>query len=585
VPRIRPTATEVETWLRERFAQELGCAPHDVDPTLEFSAFGFDSLKALSLAGALEDWLGVPVSPTLAWDYPSIERLAQHIAGESTTVDANGAPSLAPAEPLALVGISCRFAGAEDVEAFLRLLQFGGDGIRETPPDRWNVDELYDPKPEAPGKTTTRWGGYLTNVDQFDAAFFGITPREAQRMDPQQRLLVETAWHAFEDAGYSRSRFAGSNTGVFIGIGGYDYPTLQGHYHDYLDRIDAYTGTGNTHSIAANRLSYLFDLHGPSLATDTACSSGLLALHLACQSLRNHECDMALAGAVNLILSPEVTIAFSKANMLSPDGRCKSFDDDANGYVRGEGCAILVVKRLMDALRDGDRVLAVIRGSATNQDGRTSGITAPSGPAQQACVRSALRQAGITPQQLGYVEAHGTGTPLGDPIEINALGELLGSSAPGQPPCYFGSVKANIGHTETVSGIAGVIKVALMMQHRTLFPQAHFQKLNRHIQLDGTRLALSDQLRPWPAIDGKRFAGVSSFGFGGTNVHVVLEEFAPHAVARAPVPSPPSAGERVRVRGPIEVGRSDQEERGAKTDPSASPSDAIVLPSSSTPSP
>ena len=521
------TAAQIENWLTHRLSQELQCDRHEVDPALEFSAFGIDSLRAVRLAGELEEWLGQPVAPTLVWDYPTIEQVARFLAGEDEARFPESSKTLPPAEPLALIGVSCRFAGAEDLEAFLQLLMSAGDGICETPPDRWNVDELYDPRPEVPGKTTTRWGGFLNRVDEFDPAFFGITPREAQRMDPQQRLLVEAAWHAFEHAGYNRGRFSGSRTGVFIGIGGYDYSTLQSQYPNYRQGIDAYTGTGNTHSIAANRLSYLFDLHGPSLACDTACSSGLLALHLACQALRNRECDMALAGAVNLILTPEVTISFSKANMLSPNGRCQSFDDSADGYVRGEGCAVLVVKRLAEAIRDQDRVLAVFRGTAANQDGRTSGITAPSGPAQQACIWQALQQSGITPDQLGYVEAHGTGTPLGDPIEINSLNELLGPAAADRPPCYFGSVKANIGHTETVSGLAGVVKAALMMQHRTLFPQLHFRKLNRHITLDGGRLALSDRLQPWLETDGERFAGVSSFGFGGTNVHVVMQDFAP----------------------------------------------------------
>jgi phthiocerol/phenolphthiocerol synthesis type-I polyketide synthase C len=534
-PMRRVSAREIEAWLQRVLADELGCAPQEVDPTAELSRFGIDSLRAVRLAAALGEWLGTELSPTLAWDYPTIERLGEYLSGgEPQFAGAGDDRAVAPVEPLALVGMSCRFAGADSLEAFLRLLQFGGDGVIETPPDRWNVDELYDPRPEAPGKTTTRWGGFLPRVDDFDAAFFGITPREAKRMDPQQRLLIETAWEAFEHAGYSRRRFAGTNTGVFIGIGGYDYSTIQCQYDHHLSGIDAYTGTGNTHSIAANRLSYLFDLRGPSLACDTACSSGLLALHLASQAIRNHECDQALAGAVNLILSPEVTIAFSKANMLSPDGRCKSFDEAANGYVRGEGCAILVVKRLRDAVRDGDRILAVLRGSAANQDGRTSGITAPSGPAQQTCIRRALRSAGLAPDDVGYIEAHGTATPLGDPIEINALGEVLAAATADAPPCYFGSAKANIGHTETVSGLAGAIKVALMMQHRELFPQIHFQTPNPHLRLEGSRLQIARDRQPWPAIRGRRVAGVSSFGFGGTNVHVVMEEFVVEAAIVAP---------------------------------------------------
>ncbi len=385
---------------------------------------------------------------------------------------------------------------------------------------------MYDPLGETPGKMSVRWGGFVDDVDQFDPTFFGISPREASRMDPQQRLLLEVAWESFEHAGLAVDKMAGSRTGVFIGIGGTDYSKIPAHFEDYLERIDAHVGTGNALSIAANRISYIFDLRGPSFAVDTACSSALVALHSAVQSLRNHESEMALAGGVNLILSPEVTIAFSKARMLSSDGRCRPFDADANGYVRGEGCGIVLLKRLTDAVRDGDTVLAVVRGAAVNQDGRTSGITAPNSQSQQEVIRAALAQGGLTPEQVSYIEAHGTGTPLGDPIEFQSLTQVFAQRNSSDQPVHVTSVKANVGHTETVSGMAGLIKVVLMMQRGEIYPQVHFQGLNPNIKLDGTRLRIPTERTAWTS-DGPRVAGVSSFGFGGTNAHVVLEEAGP----------------------------------------------------------
>lgn len=453
-------------------------------------------------------------------------------------------------EPLAVIGMACRFPGAEDLPSYLRLLQDGTDAVVEVPPDRWDVSQLHDPDGSRPGKTVTRWGGFLPNIDLFNAQLFGITPREANRMDPQQRLLAEVCWEAFEQAGLAQEHLVGSRTGVYVGIGGSDYSTLQLHIDDHLEQIDAYTGTGNAHSIAANRLSYLFDLRGPSLAVDTACSSSLVALHLACQSLRSDECEMAVVGGVNVMLTPEVTIAFSQAHMLSPDGRCKPFDVSANGYVRGEGCGVVIVKRLADAERDGDRVLAVIRGTAVNQDGRTTGIAAPSASAQQAVVRAALADAGVTCDQLSYVEAHGTGTPLGDPIEVNALRNVLGRRPSDADPCYFGSVKSNIGHLETASGIASLIKVVLMLEHREIYRQLHLRQLNPELSLDGSSLRVATEHRPWLPIDGRRLAGVNSFGFGGTNVHVVVEEC--HPLAAVPTHDRPSPDGAPAVVDPIE---------------------------------
>ncbi|MBV8882509.1 MAG: polyketide synthase, partial [Chroococcidiopsidaceae cyanobacterium CP_BM_RX_35] len=321
-------------------------------------------------------------------------------------------------EPVAIIGIGCRFPKAQNPDSFWQLLRKGVDAITEVPSDRWDIDAFYEPQPATPGKMNTRWGGFLEQVDQFDPSFFGISPREAEHMDPQQRLMLEVAWEALENAGIAPGTLAGSQTGVFIGITNADYHKLI--YKD-SSQISQYSATGTTPCIAANRLSYVLNLRGPSMVIDTACSSSLVAVHLACQSLRNRESNLCLAGGVNLMLSPEPTISCSQAQMMAADGRCKTFDANANGFVRGEGCGVIVLKRLEDALQDGDHILALIRGSAVNQDGTTNGLTAPNGPSQQAVMRQALAQAGVTPAQISYVEAHGTGTSLGDPIEVKSL--------------------------------------------------------------------------------------------------------------------------------------------------------------------
>jgi myxalamid-type polyketide synthase MxaE and MxaD len=440
------------------------------------------------------------------------------------------------AEPIAIVGIGCRFPGrVQDPAALWTLLMSGVDAITEVPVDRWDAGNLYDPDPLVAGKASSRWGGFLDDVDGFDAPFFGISPREAARMDPQQRLLLEVAWDALEDAGLSVAALAGRAAGVFVGVHSHssDYWNLQAR-----DRasLDAYAGTGTSHSVLAGRLSYLLDLRGPSMAIDTACSSSLVAVHLACQALRAGECGLALAAGVNVILSPEFTVAASRMQMLAADGRCKAFDARADGFVRGEGCGVVVLKRLADALAAGDPVRAVIRGSGVNQDGRTNGLTAPNGQAQATLIRGVLASAGVTGAEIGYVEAHGTGTPLGDPIEIEALAAALGPREAGSP-CHVGSVKANVGHLEGAAGIAGLIKATLVLQHGAIPPQVHFHRLNPHISLEGTPLAIAGEGRAWPAGAGPRRAGVSSFGWSGTNAHVVLEE-APSRPAAAPDDEP-----------------------------------------------
>jgi acyl transferase domain-containing protein/nucleoside-diphosphate-sugar epimerase len=430
--------------------------------------------------------------------------------------------ALLRADPIAIIGMGCRLpGGAADPQTFWQLLHDGIDAVREVPPARWDVEALYDPDPSAPGKTATKWGGFLDAIDGFDAAFFGILPREAERMDPQQRLFLEVAIEALDHAGLPRERLAGSRTGAFVASYYNEYAQLQ--YND-PQRIDARTLTGTVHSVLVNRLSYLLDLRGPSISIDTACSSSLVAIHLACQSLRTGECDVALAGGVSLMVSEAQMISLSKVGFMAPDGRCKTFDAKADGFGRGEGCGVLVLKRLADAVADGDRVLAVVRGSAVNQDGRSTVLAAPNGLAQQALIREALANAQVDAADVGYIEAHGTGTALGDPIEVEALAATVGAPADGAPTCWIGAAKANIAHLEAAAGVTGVIKSVLVLQHGAIPPQVHFHALNPHISLAGTRLAVPTRLTPWPAGTKPRTVGTSGFGVGGTNAHVVLQE-------------------------------------------------------------
>jgi len=424
-------------------------------------------------------------------------------------------------EAIAIIGIGCRFPGADDPEAFWHLLENGVDAITEVPSSRWDIDSLYDSKPSTAGKMNTRFGGFLKQVDQFDSSFFRISPRETERMDPQQRLILEVAWEALENAGIAPSTITGSQTGVFMGISSYDYGILLSREFSH---VNAYNGTGNAFSIAANRLSYFLNLHGPSLTIDTACSSSLVAVHLACKSLQQKESELCLVGGVNLILSPYLTLIFSQAQMMSNDGRCKTFDAQADGYVRGEGCGVVVLKRLEDALRDKDRILAVIRGTAVNQDGLTNGLTAPNGISQQAVIQKALENAEVKANQISYIEAHGTGTALGDPIEVRSLKALLMKNRRPDQPCWLGSVKTNIGHLEAAAGIAGLIKVVLSLQKEAIPPHLHFEKLNPYIKIANTPLSIPATLQKWPRGKERRLAGVSSFGFGGTNCHIILEE-------------------------------------------------------------
>jgi acyl transferase domain-containing protein/aryl carrier-like protein len=425
---------------------------------------------------------------------------------------------------IAIIGIGCRFpGGANSPEAFWELQRNGVDAITEVPADRWDSKAFYHPDSGRPGKINSRWGGFIERIDHFDARFFGISPREAARMDPQQRMLLEVAWEALEDGGQTLERLAGTGVGVFIGVSTMDYQEITRCVSD-REYIDAHTNTGGAMSIAANRISYVFDFRGPSFAVDTACSSSLTAVHLATRSLRDGECELALVGGTNALIKPETTMGFSRASMLSPDGRCKAFDARANGYTRGEGAGMVVLKPLKKALADGDPIYAVIRGTAINEDGHTSGITVPGRQAQEAMLRQAYWQAGVAPSDVQYVEAHGTGTPVGDPIEAQALGAVLGQGRPPGDHCVIGSVKTNIGHLEAGAGIAGLIKVALMMRHRAIPPTLHFRDPNPNIPFDELRLRVPQTLEPWPDGKGLARAGVNSFGFGGANAHVVLEE-------------------------------------------------------------
>ncbi|HWV56592.1 MAG TPA: beta-ketoacyl synthase N-terminal-like domain-containing protein, partial [Longimicrobiales bacterium] len=441
------------------------------------------------------------------------------------------------AEPVAIIGMACRFPGGVDSpEAFWDLLVSGRDAITEVPRDRWDADALYDPDPAKPGRVSSRWGGFLDNVRGFDAEFFGITPGEAAAMDPQQRIALEVACEALEDAGVPFEALRGSATGVYFSVYHNDYAFLQ--YSDQA-AVGARTLTGTLHSVLPNRISHVLGLHGPSVMVDSACSSSLVGVHLACQALRARDCDMAVVGGVNANLSPEVTIELSKGGFMSPGGRCRTFDAGADGFVRSEGCGAVVLKRLADAIADGDAVRAVIRGSAVNHDGESTTLSAPNGLAQAALVRRALSDAGVEPHEITLIEAHGTGTELGDPIEVDALAAVFGGRAEEFGDCYLGSLKANIGHPEAAAGVAGLIKLVLCIEHHTIPPHVHLTEINPHISLQGTPFRIAREATPWVAPSGRRLAGVSSFGVGGTNAHVVLEEPPAGIAPAAPEVEPP----------------------------------------------
>jgi len=517
-------------WLTDRLADQLGRRP--TDPDASFVDLGVSSLEAIGLARTLGNALERRLPQTVFYDYPTIRRLAGYLFGAAPDTgsarDTGSAPGTAPdngagIEPVAVVGIGCRLPGGIDSPAALwRLLRGGGQAVGTVPTGRW-------PGAGA-GGPALRFGGYLDGIEDFDAAFFDISPRELAGMDPQQRLLLEVAWAALEDAGVRPSRLRGSRTGVFVGITNSDYQVIR--LAGDPDDMDGYTYTGVNHSIAANRVSYLFDLNGPSIAVDTACSASLVAVHLACVSIRAGESHLALAGGTNAILSDAVTHIFARAGVLSPDGRCKTFDAAADGYVRAEGAAVLALKSLSRARADGDRVYAVILGSAVNNDGRTNGLLAPSRLAQERVLRDACRGAGVDPTSVSYVEGHGTGTQVGDLIELGALSAVYGGGRPVDRPCLVGSVKTNLGHLEAAAGVTGLTKVVLALAHGAVPPSLHAAQPTPEVEWDSCGLRVARDLTPLPVTPAPT-AGVSSFGFGGSNAHVLVR-------AAEPVPATPS---------------------------------------------
>ncbi|HEY1841615.1 MAG TPA: type I polyketide synthase [Mycobacterium sp.] len=511
-------------WLADYLVTNVGCSPYDIDFDAPMSDLGLGSRDAVVLSGELSELLGRKVSPVEFWQHPTIADLARFLTGtESFAAEAEAEPDRAHLdEPIAVIGLGCRFpGGVAGPDEFWQFICDGKNGVTEVPPERWAPFDDGTPEVAATLANTTRYGGYMDNLDEFDAEFFDISTREAAKMDPQQRMLLEVAWEALEHAGIPPSTLRRSQTGVFAGACYTDYGYVAGMD---LTNVDAWSNSGGALSIIANRLSYFLDLRGPSVTVDTACSSSIVALHLACQSLRIGDSDVALAAGVNLMLAPSVVRAFDQTGALSATGACHAFDADADGFIRGEGCGVVVLKRLSVAVRDGDRVLAVVRGSAVNQDGRSNGLLAPNPAAQMAVLRSAYVNAGVPPQEVDYVEAHGTGTPLGDPIEARALGTVLGRGRPEDAPLLIGTVKTNIGHLEAAAGMAGLIKAVLAVQQGSIPPNLHFNAPNAHIPFDQLRLKVVVEQQQWPQTQHPRRAGVSSFGFGGTNAHAVIEQ-------------------------------------------------------------
>ncbi|MGW7368039.1 type I polyketide synthase, partial [Streptomyces sp. NPDC054841] len=548
-------AERVLALVREEVSRALGLrSAQSVRPDQPLRDLGMDSVTAVELRNRIATRVGAKLPATLLFDHPTAARLTGYLLTTALATDGRAVPRTAPDtqrtraatsaesaksaksaphEPVAVVAMACRLpGGVGDPEDLWRLVAEGRDAVGPFPAGRWDVESLYDPDPEARGKSYAREGGFLDDIESFDAGFFGITPKEAAAMDPQQRLLLETAWEALERAGIVPAGLAGSTTGVYVGMFGSDY--LAG---SRLDQLDGYVGTGSALSVASGRLAYALGLHGPALTVDTACSSSLVATHLAAQALRSGECDLALAGGVTLMVTPQTFVEFSRLRGLSPTGRCRSFSDDADGAIWAEGAGMVVLKRLSDARRDGDEVLAVLRGTAVNQDGRSQGLSAPNGPAQERVIRRALELSGLEPADIDYVEAHGTGTTLGDPIEANALSEVFGDSHPQDRPLYLGSLKSNIGHAQAASGVAGLIKVVQSLHHRTLPATLHAAAPSRHVDWDESGLKLLQEAVAWPSSPERvRRAAVSAFGISGTNAHVIVEEAPP--VEAPPVEAP-----------------------------------------------
>lgn len=516
-------AAAVEAWLRARLSPS---APEALDLDAPFTSLGLDSVASVGLSEELASRLGRPLPPSLLWQHPSARRLLAHLTGHAPGHAPSRPAAPAAQEPIAVIGLALRFPGAESPEALRELLYEGRDAVGVVPPGRWDGAPGAELAPKA--------GGFLSEVAGFDARFFGVAPREALAMDPQQRLLLEVSWEALERANLPAAGLAGRSVGVYIGVSASDWETR--HLRSGQPaRLDPWSATGSALSAAAGRLAYTLDLRGPAMAIDTACSSSLVGVHLACRALRAGECELALAGGVNLMLSPELSLCFSRMGALSPTGRCRAFDDAADGYVRGEGVGVVVLKPLSAARRDGDRVLGLILGSAVNQDGRSHGFTAPNGEAQEAVIRAALADAGVSPAEVLAVEAHGTGTPLGDPIEVEALAAVLGQGR--AAPLRLGSVKANLGHLEAAAGVAGLIKALITLGEPTLPPQLHLRTPSHRIPWATLGVEARAEASPWP--EGRRVIGVSGFGITGTNAHVVLAAAPADGAGDTRPPAPP----------------------------------------------
>ncbi|NCS14069.1 MAG: SDR family NAD(P)-dependent oxidoreductase [Microcystis aeruginosa G13-12] len=533
------TLKERPNWLTNhiimRVSTVLGRSNDETfSPQQGFFDLGMDSLTSTELRNLLQTDFNCSLPSTITFRFPNVEALANYLQRE---VLDNCQPVFTPQikaeisqkqpeksqlddDPIVIVGMACRFpGGAKNLQSFWELLEQGKDAITEIPQDRWDQETWYDPNPDVPGKIYAPYGAFLEQIEEFDGEFFGIIPRESVAMDPQQRLLLETTWQALESAGQNPQKLRNSQTGVFIGCMTQDYAQLS--YSPQA--INAYTGSGTSVSMAAGRLSYVLGLQGPSMTIDTACSSSLVAIHLAYNALLNGECDLALAGGVNIILTPIISLIESRAHMLAPDGHCKTFDESANGMVRGEGCGIVVLKRLSQAVKNGDQILAKIYGTAVNHDGPSSGLTVPNGQAQEKLLYQALKRANLKPEQIDYIEAHGTGTALGDPIELESMSAVFGQRSPNRP-LIIGSVKTNLGHLEGAAGIAGLIKTVLALQHHKIPPHLHFKNPNHRFDWSSHIFEVPVQGKPWNISERPRIAGVSSFGFSGTNAHIIVGE-------------------------------------------------------------